>query len=132
MEAAGVAFDSAGAAVVPSEGAGAAVVLSEGAGAGVDDAGAVLDDTGAVVEDREAVVESAPAAALPADMREPRKFPLEKRRTIANTIIKPFLISGSKLLFAPGVLSFAITFFLSVTARADFRAADALFGGYPI
>ena len=110
MESAGVVFDSAGAAVVPSEGAGAAVVLSEGAGAAVDDAGAVLDGAGAAVVDREAVVESAPAAALPADMREPRKFPLEKRRTIANTIIKPFLISGSKLLFAPGVLSFAITF----------------------
>ena len=76
----------------------------------MDDAGAVLDGAGAAVVDREAVVESAPAAALPADMREPRKFPLEKRRTIANTIIKPFLISGSKLLFAPGVLSFAITF----------------------
>ena len=85
-------------------------MLSEGAGAAVDDAGAVLDGAGAAVVDWEAVVESAPAAALPADMREPRKFPLEKRRTIANTIIKPFLISGSKLLFAPGVLSFAITF----------------------
>ena len=67
-------------------------MLSEGAGAAVDDAGTVLDGAGAAVVDWEAVVESAPAAALPADMREPRKFPLENRITIANTIIKPFLI----------------------------------------
>lgn len=103
--AAGVASDCAGAAVVLSEAAGAleAGVLSEGAGvgAGVGVGAAVVDF---------AVAEVCASTAFPADMREPRKFPLEKRRTIAKTIIKPFLISGSKLSFEGELLSFAITF----------------------
>lgn len=106
--AAGVASDCAGAAVVLSEAAGAleAGVLSEGDGVGAGVGAGV--GVAAVVDF--AVVEVCASTAFPADMREPRKFPLEKRRTIAKTIIKPFLISGSKLSFEGELLSFAITF----------------------